>query len=256
LIYKGSKNFPYNGTLAAVANRSFADGLMGLTSEDHTLYSVETVGEQGFLQLLPVYMDHIFFPGLTDNDFFTEVHHIDPKGKNAGVVYSEMAGRESSSNDLTWTEMLKHIHSEGSGYRFNTGGTMSELRKLEMQEIRNYHAKNYVPHNATVVVVGKFSDNVQSILSVLQKQVEPNLVKKQYSTQGWKRPLFDSPSFSRPSFKEHAPYPIKFPSDQDESGEVLFVFKGPSYNSFLEKYVSILYFNLCKALYTLSLLNT
>ena len=29
-----------------------------------------------------------------------QVHHIDPKGHDAGVVYSEMQGRENTSADL------------------------------------------------------------------------------------------------------------------------------------------------------------
>lgn len=29
-----------------------------------------------------------------------KVHHIDPKGHDSGVVYSEMQGRENTSGDL------------------------------------------------------------------------------------------------------------------------------------------------------------
>jgi len=29
-----------------------------------------------------------------------QVHHIDPKGQDSGVVYSEMQGRENTSGDL------------------------------------------------------------------------------------------------------------------------------------------------------------
>lgn len=31
---------------------------------------------------------------------FWKVHHIDPKGQDSGVVYSEMQGRENTSGDL------------------------------------------------------------------------------------------------------------------------------------------------------------
>jgi hypothetical protein len=34
------------------------------------------------------------------NRYVTEVHHIDPKGHDSGVVYSEMQGRENTSGDL------------------------------------------------------------------------------------------------------------------------------------------------------------
>ncbi len=42
------------------------------------------------MNILPVYMDHILYPLLRDEDFMTEVHHISNKGEDAGVVYSEM----------------------------------------------------------------------------------------------------------------------------------------------------------------------
>lgn len=41
------------------------------------------------------------FTGLTPcARFVTEVHHIDGKGHDSGVVYSEMQGRENTSGDL------------------------------------------------------------------------------------------------------------------------------------------------------------
>jgi Zn-dependent M16 (insulinase) family peptidase len=57
---------------------------------DHTCYTVYTAGSGGFLNILPVYMDHILYPLLREEDFMTEVHHISGEGEDAGVVYSEM----------------------------------------------------------------------------------------------------------------------------------------------------------------------
>jgi Zn-dependent M16 (insulinase) family peptidase len=64
------------------------------------IYTIATAGQQGFLQLLPVYVDHILYPTITNASFVTEVHHIDGKGEDSGVVYSEMQGRENTSGDL------------------------------------------------------------------------------------------------------------------------------------------------------------
>ena len=33
---------------------------------DHTAYTVSTVGQDGFLNILPVYLDHVLFPTITD----------------------------------------------------------------------------------------------------------------------------------------------------------------------------------------------
>ena len=58
----GSEQFPYKGTLSLVANRSFAQGTNAWTDTDHTAYTLSTAGEQGFLQMLPIYSDHILYP--------------------------------------------------------------------------------------------------------------------------------------------------------------------------------------------------
>ena len=61
------------------------------------LLQVETAGSEGFLILLPIYLDHIFFPTLADEAFKTEVHHINGTGDDAGVVYCEMQARENNA---------------------------------------------------------------------------------------------------------------------------------------------------------------
>jgi Zn-dependent M16 (insulinase) family peptidase len=62
----GSEKYPYKGILDLFANRGFASGTNAWTASDHTAYTVSTAGEQGFLQLLPIYVDHILFPTITN----------------------------------------------------------------------------------------------------------------------------------------------------------------------------------------------
>ena len=90
--------------LDLLANRCLADRTNAWTAVDHTCYTTATAGKQldsgtrveplagpsGFLEILPVYLDHILHPTLRAQDFITEVHHVDEEGEDAGVVYSEM----------------------------------------------------------------------------------------------------------------------------------------------------------------------
>ena len=85
-----SEEYPYKNVLDLMANRCLADKTNAFTAQDHTCYSIHTAGSSGFLNILPVYLDHIFYPLLREEDFLTEVHHINGNGENAGVVYSEM----------------------------------------------------------------------------------------------------------------------------------------------------------------------
>lgn len=66
LVFMGSEKYPYKGILDILANRGFSNGTNAWTATDHTAYTVSTAGEQGFLQLLPIYVDHILFPTITD----------------------------------------------------------------------------------------------------------------------------------------------------------------------------------------------
>ena len=69
----GSEKYPYKGIIDHLANRGFSNGTNAWTDIDHTAYTASTAGEQGFLQLLPIYIDHILYPTGTQAAFLTEV---------------------------------------------------------------------------------------------------------------------------------------------------------------------------------------
>ncbi len=41
-------------------------------------YTLTTAGREGMLALLPVFVDHVLFPTITDSGFVTEVYPIPP----------------------------------------------------------------------------------------------------------------------------------------------------------------------------------
>lgn len=86
----GSEKYPYKGIIDHLANRGFSNGTNAWTDNDHTgkqrrpsvpsfliythtAYTASTAGEQGFLQLLPIYLDHILYPTMSNAAFVTEV---------------------------------------------------------------------------------------------------------------------------------------------------------------------------------------
>jgi Zn-dependent M16 (insulinase) family peptidase len=88
-----------------------AHGTNAWTDTDHTCYTIHTAGDAGMLTLLPIYLDHILNPTLTDEGFITEVHHVDGDGEDAGVVYCEMQGRENSADSRSVINILyTHTH--------------------------------------------------------------------------------------------------------------------------------------------------
>ena len=76
LVFMGSEKYPYKGIIDHLANRGFSNGTNAWTDTDNTAYTVSTAGGQGFLQLLPIYVDHILYPTLTKAGFITEVRFV------------------------------------------------------------------------------------------------------------------------------------------------------------------------------------
>ncbi|KIL70742.1 hypothetical protein M378DRAFT_6664 [Amanita muscaria Koide BX008] len=239
LVFMGSKKFPYKGFLDILANRGFSNGTNAWTDQDHTAYTISTAGEKGFLQLLPIYVDHILHPTITDAGFITEVHHIDGKGHDSGVVYSEMQGRENTSGDLMALRLQRLLDPPGSAYRSETGGLMEALRVLTADQIREYHGSYYVPHNLTLIAAGKFSDGTSSLLKVVQEQVEPTIVEHRGGhgprPPGWKRPFLETSSANRPAIAQTMKETVEFPEKDESMGELIICFMGPPPNAFLER---------------------
>ncbi|RDB28821.1 hypothetical protein Hypma_015435 [Hypsizygus marmoreus] len=242
LVFMGSEKYPHKGILDLLANRGFSNGTNAWTDTDHTAYTISTAGEQGFLQLLPIYVDHILYPTITNAGqvlvlYF--VHHIDGKGQDSGVVYSEMQGRENTSGDLMALRFQRLMNPPGSGYRSETGGLMEALRVLTPEQIRKYQSTYYVPHNLSLIVTGKLSSGTLSLLDVVQRQVEPSLVAHGQDSgprpSGWKRPFVETASANRVPPPKTVKEVVEFPEKDESMGEVTVNFLGPPPKMFLER---------------------
>ena len=71
------------GVLDLLANRCLAQGTNAWTDVDHTCYTVTTAGSEGFLNLLPIYLDHILYPTLTVS---SAQGRQEQSGKTTGLV--------------------------------------------------------------------------------------------------------------------------------------------------------------------------
>ncbi len=121
LCFMGSKNYPSKDILDKLSTRAYSD-LNAATYTDRTVYSLESAGWEGFAQILPVYLDHIITPSLTDASCYTEVHHVNGDGDDAGVVYAEMQSKENDADELMFLETKRMLYPEDVGYRYETFG--------------------------------------------------------------------------------------------------------------------------------------
>lgn len=221
LIFLGSEKYPYKGVLDLLANRCFARGTNAWTDVDYTCYTLTTAGSEGFLQILPIYLDHILNPTLTDEGYTTEVHHITGKGEDAGVVYCEMQARENTQESLTSLSMLRSMYPGKCGYKSETGGILKNLRESTSNtKVRQYHQDFYRSENLCVIVTGHV--NVEALFAALQP-IEDSIASK-----GVRVPFQRPWQSVVPPLESKAELRVAFPSDDTDSGSVSISWRGPN----------------------------
>ncbi|XP_049294284.1 uncharacterized protein C05D11.1-like [Anopheles funestus] len=219
LIFLGSEKYPYKGILDLVANRCLASGTNAWTDRDHTCYTMTTAGSEGFLSLLPVYLDHILYPTLTDSGFTTEVHHITGQGEDGGVVYCEMQGRENTGESRINLEMLRAVYPD-SGYSAETGGILSNLRTSTTNEkVRAYHAAFYRPDNLHVIITGQIKpDDIFKALEPIEEKIVSKGALPPFE-RPWQTPV--------EPLKESTNIKIEYPADEEDCGLFNVAWRGP-----------------------------
>lgn len=182
-----------------------------------------TAGSEGFLALLPIYVDHILNPLLTDAGFITEVHHVNGEAEDSGVVYCEMQGCENTGETLIHNAMLKAMYPGHCGYKSVTGGLLKNLRESTTNEkVRNYHKSYYRTENLVLIITGRVE--ASQVFQAL-KPVEDTIVAKSKKTQNtfsrpWQNPV--------PPLMESIDQLIAYPCEEEEKGMVWLAWRGPS----------------------------
>ncbi|KAI4464378.1 presequence protease [Holotrichia oblita] len=221
LIFLGSETYPYKGVLDLLANRCLASGTNAWTDIDHTCYTMETAGSEGFLSLMPIFLDHILYPILSDEGFITEVHHITGEGDDAGVVYCEMQGRENSAESRLHLTMARKMYPGKCGYSSETGGIMKNLRETcNNTKVRNYHKEFYRPENLKVIITGQVKpEDVFKALEPLEIKIMSKGDRGRFA-RPWQNPC--------PPVEKSENIIIKYPSDDESNGIFSVSWRGPS----------------------------
>lgn len=232
LIFMGSKKYPYKGLLDILGNLAFSS-TNAWTATDQTVYTLSTAGWDGFKMLLPVYLDHLFNPTITDEACYTEVYHVDGDGKEKGVVYSEMQGIENQSWFIQNLEAQRTLYSK-SGYKSETGGLTKNLRTLDAETIRKYHADNYRPDNLCIIVTGSVNEK-----ELLELMVEFDSELQDLPEVPNLRPFVDTPRDL--PLTETITKTVSFPDKDESSGQVMLTWIGAdSSDTILDQAIDIL----------------
>ncbi|GMR43282.1 hypothetical protein PMAYCL1PPCAC_13477, partial [Pristionchus mayeri] len=219
LVFMGSEKYPFKGFLDVIANRCFASGTNAWTDQDHTAYTLDTVGADGFYKSFPVYLNHILRPTLTNSQYLTEVHHVNEKGEDVGVVYCEMQDHESEMESILDRRMRTLMYPAGHGYSCDTGGKLDAIRSLcSIDRVRDFHRKFYHLSNVFSIICGKVDHGrVQKILEDLE-EAEISRVPADFKTP------FSMPV---PALASSIVETVECPSDDPSHGGVHVAWHGP-----------------------------
>ncbi len=159
----GSERFPVRDPFFLMTRRSLNTFMNAFTGSDWTAYVFASQNHKDFDNLLQVYLDAVFFPGLSTLDFAQEGHRLelavpgDPMSELVykGVVYNEMRGALSSPGARLWHALAAELYPTTT-YHHNSGGDPEEIPKLTVESLRAFHHRYYHPSNACFGTYGDF----------------------------------------------------------------------------------------------------
>ncbi|KAM0747048.1 zinc metalloprotease [Meredithblackwellia eburnea MCA 4105] len=237
LVFCGSERYPYKGILDTLANKLFADGTNATTHQTHTAFTLSCAGADGFLRLLPVYLDHLLYPTITPEALKTEIYHLNGDGQEGGVMYCEMKGRSDGMSDLMERELQRTLFKERNAMRYETAGLPFEIRQLTVEKIREFHSANYVPQNLTLIILGRSLPPTQ-LLSTLAR-VEQSIPFNSNSSPTFQPPPFPRPfiatltSSNPPVLTSSLIREVPFPAEDESEGCVMLRYIGYNANDWL-----------------------
>ncbi|KAG5358303.1 putative proline--tRNA ligase [Yarrowia sp. B02] len=189
---------------------------------DQTVYTLAKAGDAQFAKFMAVYLDHVINPTLRDSSHLTEVYHVTPKAREAGVVFSEMQAHAHSADSLMENVTQKKCFPEDSAYRSETGGMLDPLRVLTNDSIKEFHKSMYAPDNMVLVVAGQIDESALfRELDKFEKECFPG-------THRPFRPFVDTePEVTIPKSETVS---VEFPDEDEEFGKVQVSWIGPDHD--------------------------
>ncbi|KAI5305384.1 hypothetical protein KEM56_004575 [Ascosphaera pollenicola] len=224
LCFMGSRNYSYKGFLDKLASRFYSD-TNAWTDTDNTSYTLDSAGWASFSKILPLYLEHIIAPTLTDEGCYTEVYHVDGTGQDAGVVYSEMQGVQNDATELIDLKIRRLMYPERVGYRYETGGMMEALRVLTPERIRQFHRLMYQPKNLCLIITGEVDH--ADMLRVLDEFESSILDVIPPPDATFNRPWVNT---QPPHLTKSIVETVEFPEEDEDFGEIEIRFLGPDTN--------------------------
>ena len=159
-VLEGSKEFPVKDPFIELVKGSMNTFLNAMTYPDKTLYPVASCNDKDFANLMHVYMDAVFYPAIYKEPriFYQEGWHYEMEDvrdelKLNGVVYNEMKGAFSSSDDVLDREIVRGLFPD-TVYANESGGDPDAIPDLTYEQFLAFHSRYYHPANSYIYLYG------------------------------------------------------------------------------------------------------
>lgn len=169
-VLDGSRNYPVKSLLTEAGKRSLATFFNAMTGDDFTSYIAASHNDKGFMNLINLYMDAVFYPNVLGDEtiFLQEAGHYelaspDEELSYSGVVYNEIMAQKSPVEFLM--NKIGQTMFPDSDFQFNSGGEPDEMRKLTYQHLLDTYDIYYHPGNSFIYLYGKM--DIEAVLKFL-----------------------------------------------------------------------------------------
>ena len=202
LVLCGSKRFPIRDPFFKMLTRSLSSYMNAWTASDYTMYPFSTTHPVDYRNLRDIYMDAVFRPLLSKEDFWQEGWRLEhDKTENAlhgyslkGVVYNEMKGALYSDNEALFATRLEQAMFPGTIYEHVSGGDPLSIPTLTHAALVEFYKKHYHPINARFYTCGNIP--LEDHLSYLDKYIN-SLLEHEHPPQTPDLPSKQSVPFER-----------------------------------------------------------
>ena len=209
----GSEHFPVKDPFIELAKGSLNTFLNAMTYPDKTVYPVASCNNKDFQNLMHVYLDAVFHPNIYREEkiFRQEGWHYEMEDAEDdltlnGVVYNEMKGAFSSSDDVLEREILNALFPETS-YSFESGGDPEVIPELTYEKFLDFHRRYYHPSNSYIYLYGNMD---------MAEKLE--FIDREYLGK-FEKQAVDSEVKLQPSFPEMKEIQKSYPISEGESEE-------------------------------------
>ena len=157
----GSGKYPSKDPFVELVKGSMNTFLNAMTFPDKTMFPVASCNMQDFKNLMDVYLDAVFHPNIyrNENIFRQEGWSYQLEDRDEpivinGVVYNEMKGAFSSSDDVLARQIMNSLFPDTT-YGVESGGDPQHIPDLTYEAFLDFHQKYYNPSNAYIYLYGK-----------------------------------------------------------------------------------------------------